>query len=135
MQKKKSPLKISHQTCIQMFDAKSRGRKFFSTPSNTFELVFNSDPRSSTPKVMRPGRGCPKKPAIAAPRIVIKYYTESRYLIYTANPKRGPSPMIRVRMPLGTSEFTYLIFFTPSRISKSKANLEVDPCACSIQHS
>ena len=44
----------------------------------TLGMVFDNDPRSSpnwTPKVMRPGRGCPKKPAIAGPKIVIKNHT------------------------------------------------------------
>ena len=46
----------------------------------TVKLVFNSDARSSpnwTPKVMRSGRGYPKKPAIAGLRIAVKYYTYS----------------------------------------------------------
>ena len=54
--------------------AKTCGRTFGFSDSasseSTLELVFNKNPRSSpnwTPKVMRPGRGRPKNPAMAGP--------------------------------------------------------------------
>ena len=54
---------------------------------------------------MRPGRGRPKKSAIAAPRIVIKYYTESTIkLAFLISALR--CSMFQYR---ASSEFVYLI--------------------------
>ena len=54
-------------------------------------MVFDNDPRSSpywTPKVMRPGRGCPKKPAMAGPKITpkVRLVSEVFYFSYKTRP-------------------------------------------------
>ena len=74
--------------CVDRFSTSTDIRTMSeSTVLCTIELVFNNEPRadcrfSSTLlkwalEVMRPG---PRKPALAGPRLIIKYYTDSRII-------------------------------------------------------